>query len=91
VAKSGAQPVREGEVYNGGTWSQMGSGQFANSGALQDAYQNDITYLNSSLQSENAALTPEAASPGCYTIKYHAATSKTEAHFYFGRPGAAGC
>jgi hypothetical protein len=81
-----------GEVYNdGGTWSQMGSVQFAKTGALQAAYQNDITYLNSSLQSENVALTPIATSPACYTIKYKAATSKAEAHFYFGGPGAASC
>ncbi|HZE39219.1 MAG TPA: neprosin family prolyl endopeptidase [Stackebrandtia sp.] len=82
-----------GEVYTGGTnWPQMGSGESADKGWQQAAYQRTLFYLGSDGSTNWAALNPNSTLP-CYTIDNQTPSDGTNwtNHFYYGGPGGGGC
>ncbi len=71
----------------------MGSGQFANQGWQQAAYQRTIFYIDTSQKGQWASLTTAEPSPSCYTLDFTSAAwgGSWGAYFYFGGPGGSSC
>ena len=90
-----------GEVCNGPSgskctnpdWPQMGSGAFASAGWQQAAFQNNLSYFDSSNVMHSSTLTPVTQSSGCYSIDFTPSSSGGSwgSYIYFGGPGGFPC
>lgn len=80
-----------GETVNQVSWPPMGSGNFANGGYQNAAYQRNIFYFDTNGNAQPAVLTPTQPSPNCYTIDLPAPTNNWGTYFFFGGPGGNAC
>jgi hypothetical protein len=95
ITESATTILYGGEVtpLNAG-WPEMGSGDFANQGWQEAAYQRTIFYIPRNEDNGVgvwADFSPVETEPGCFTIDYSGAggSGSWGTHFYFGGPGGA--
>jgi Neprosin len=90
LSKFANEIVFGGETVGATKWPKMGSGQFAQSGATEAAYQRSIMYRDSTGATYNASLTAVDPSPKCYTTDSSGAPM-WGVYFFFGGPGGKSC
>ena len=96
MADAATSVLYGGETATDGRWPEMGSGQFANQGWQQAAFQNTIFYIP---RNENngvgvwADLIAQEPAPDCYTVVLVPASNGGSwgTYFYFGGPGGSPC
>ena len=80
------------ETYaTSGVWPMAGSGQWANGGWTNAAYQSDIFYISVGDEAIWAALTAYQPSPKCYSTAGPFKSDNGSVFFYAGGPGGPGC
>ena len=95
----GGQMTRNAEAVEFGTetyatsgvWPVAGSGQWANGGWTNAAYQADVFYFSVGDEPTWAALTPYQPSPKCYSTSGPFTADNGSVFFYAGGPGGPGC
>jgi hypothetical protein len=94
----GQMATRATEVKFGGetvcssvSWPGMGSGNFANTGWQQAAYQRQIYYFPPAGGSAWTTLTVRQPSVACYTLSLASAANPWGIYFFYGGPGGGNC
>jgi hypothetical protein len=91
LSSNATRIVYGGETVGTGTLPEMGSGEFANKGWQQAAYQRTIFYIDTNSTSQWSQLTAQEPSNKCYTIDLGSSGGAWGKYFYFGGPGGNNC